>query len=147
MGRNLARLPASALAITLLLAPDAGSAQSLAPLIHAPSAKLPSKPKLAVLFALKLRLPEGRGLARLLLDAGVNRDDAASAARLAAGHLGDGEGGCDAKAEVSQAMDGSGFRLERVELQTEAGRTTIERRDGELTIASQQGAGKNPRLV
>jgi hypothetical protein len=147
MGRNLARLSASALAFTLLLAPGAGVAENLAPMFHAPSAKVPSKPKLAVLFALKLRLPQGRGLARLLLDAGINRDDAAAVARLAAGHLGDGAGGCDATAEVSQGMDGTGLRLERVELQTQAGRTTIERREGELTVASQQSAGKNPRLV
>jgi hypothetical protein len=147
MGTNFARLSASTLALTLLLAPGAGAAENLAPLFHAPSAKVPSKPKFAVLVALKLRLPEGRGLARLLLDAGVNRDDAAAAARLAAGHLGDGHGGCDATAEVSEGMDGNGLRLERVELQTQAGRTTIERREGELTIASQQSAGKNPRLV
>ena len=147
MGRQFAKLSAPALALTLLLAPGTGAAENLAPMFHVPSARVPSKPKLAVLFALKLRLPQGRGLARLLLDAGVNRDDAAAAARLAAGHLGDGSGDCNATAEVSQGMDGNGFRLDRVELQTEAGRTTIERRQGELTIASRQSAGKYPRLV
>jgi hypothetical protein len=140
-------LSAPALGLALLIAPGLAGAEEVSPLLHTPSAKAAPQPKLATLFALKLRLPEGRGLARLLLDAGVNRDDAAAAARLAAGHLGDGLGGCDAKVEISRVMQGSGFRLERVELLTQAGQTVIERRQGELMIASQQDAGKNLRLV
>lgn len=140
-------LGASLLALGLLAAPGLAAADELPPLLHTPSAKVPPQPKLAVLFALDLRLPEGRGLARLLLDAGVDKDDASAAARLAAGHLGDGLGGCRAKVEVSRSLEGDGFRLERVVLLTKAGQTTIERRLGELTIASEKGAGKILRLV
>src|SRR5260221_9949125 len=42
-------------------------------------------PRLATLFELKLRLPQGRGLARLLLDAGIASHDTAEAAKLAPG--------------------------------------------------------------
>ena len=147
MGRIVARLSTSVIALAFTAAPGVAGAKDLSPLFHAPSANVPSQLKRAVLFALKLKLPEGRGLARQLLDAGVNQDDAAAAARLAAGHLGDGLGGCDAKVELSQGFDGKGLRLERVELSTSASRTTIERRQGELAIASQQGSGKTLRLV
>ena len=123
------------------------NAADLAPLLVAPAVKMPPQTKTAVLYALKLRLPEGRGLARLLMQAGVDRTDAAAVAKLAAGHLGDGSGGCDANVEISQDAAAGGFRLERVELLTQAGQTTIERRHGELTIASQQSAGKYARLV
>ena len=92
------------------------------------------------MFELKLRLPEGRGLARLLLDAGVASDDAAQAARLAAGHLGGGTGpwagGCDAKVEVSRTVDTSGLRLERLALSSADGQTLIERRGGQLTLTT-----------
>src|SRR5260221_13765408 len=59
-------------------------------------------PRLATLFELKLRLPQGRGLARLLLDAGVASDDAAEAAKLAPGKC-DPIGGGDAKGAGSPA--------------------------------------------
>src|SRR4051794_9723963 len=78
------------------------SAEDRASFIPTPMSVSPPAPKLAVLFALKIRLPEGRGLAASLLQAGVEQDDAAAAARIAAGHLGDGSGGCDAKAEISR---------------------------------------------
>ena len=147
MRRNLARLSASLAALVILAVPGVAEAEDLASLFHAPSAKVPPQPKRAVLFALKLKLSEGRGLARQLLDAGVEQDDAAAAARLAAGHLGEGLGGCQAKVELSQGFDGNGMKLERVELLTATGRTTIERRQGALTIAAQEGAGKTLRLV
>jgi len=103
--------------------------------------------KLAVQYDLKLRLPQGRGLARLLLDAGVDRDDAAAAARLAAGHLGDGAGGCDVQVSITKAAGTGVFKLVRATLMTAAGRTVIERHGAELTIASESATRKFPRLV
>jgi hypothetical protein len=99
------------------------------------------------MFELKLRLPEGRGLARLLLQAGVDRDDAAAAARLAAGHLGDDLGGCEAKVTISRSVEGGGLRLERVMLLTEAAQTIIERRQGELMLATTDSARNRFGLV
>jgi hypothetical protein len=129
-----------------LLTPCSAFAAPLAPPLSVP-AITPPQINTAALYALQLRLPEGRGLARLLLQAGVNRDDASAVARLAAGHLGDGLGGCEAKVELSRSIDGRSFRLERVELLTQAAQTVIERRHGELTIASEQGTARSARLV
>jgi hypothetical protein len=133
-------------ALALALAHGAASAAEPQPFLLAPSSSAPPAPELAAVYALKLRLSEGRGLARLLLDAGVNRDDAAAAARLAAGNVGAGPGGCTAKVEISRGVEGRGYKLERVTLLTDAGATVIERRRGKLAIASQTGAAR-PRLV
>ena len=133
-------------AFALLLAHGAAFAAEPQPFLLAPASSAPPAPELAAIYALKVRLSEGRGLTRLLLDAGVNRDDAAAAARLAAGSLGAGLGGCTAKVEISRGVERSGFKLERVTLLTDAGATIIERRQGKLAIASQTGAAK-PRLV
>ena len=92
-------------------------------------------PKLAGQFQLKIQLFEGRGLARALLDAGVDQKDAAAAARVAAGHLGAGEGGCSATISIERSP-GGGFSLVRVQISTAARQTVIERRGSELTIAS-----------
>jgi hypothetical protein len=144
MGNKTAfRIGGSAIAaLGLFLAPGIASAAEAPPFVLAPAASPAPAPELATLFELKLSRPVGKGLARQLLDAGVNRDDAAAAARLAAGHMGDGLGGCDAKIEISRGVEGSGFKLERVTLLTQAALTTIERRNGELTITAQTGAGK-----
>jgi hypothetical protein len=93
-------------------------------------------PRLATVFELKLQLPQGRGLARMLLDAGVAGDDAAQAARLAAGHLGDGTGGCVAKVEISRPLDAAGLRVERIVLSAADGQTTIERRGDRLALTT-----------
>ena len=55
----------------------AADAAETARFLNAPASALAPAPKLAVQFELKLRLPEGRGLARLLINAGVKSDDAA----------------------------------------------------------------------
>src|SRR5258707_7504702 len=68
-------------------------------------------PRLATLFELKLRLPQGRGLARLLLDAGIASDDAAEAAKLAAGQC-DPIGGCRAQGAGSREL-GAGPPVDR----------------------------------
>jgi len=133
--------------VAALLLPSAAIAKESAQFLNTPAIATAPVAKLAVQYELKLRLPEGRGLARLLLDAGVDRDDAAAAARLAAGHLGSGAGGCDIQLSISKAAGGSGFALIRATLMTEASRTVIERRGAELTIASETAARKFPRLV
>lgn len=131
----------------LLVVAGAAGAAETAKFLNAPASAARPVPKLAVQYGLKLHLPEGRGLARLLLDAGVNQDDAAAAAKLAAGHLGDGSGGCQATVSISRGADGAGFRLERVQLYTQAEQTVIEWRNGELAIASQSPSKYYPRLV
>jgi hypothetical protein len=130
-----------------LLVPSIAGATDLPPLLTTPATKAPPQTSTAALYELRLRLPEGRGLANLLLQAGVDQNDTAVVEQLAAGHLGDGLGGCDAKVDVVRSLSGSGFRLQRVVLMTQAGQTVIERRHGQLTIASQQGASKIARLV
>ena len=105
------------------------------------------RPKLAVQFELKLRLPEGRGLARLLLDAGVSKNDAAAAAQIAAGHMGDGSGGCFAKVSIARDFSSGSFNVVRVMLSTDDDQTVIERRGADLTIASRSATGKFPRLT
>jgi hypothetical protein len=124
------------LAAGLCLAPSVASAAEKGQFLNAPVSSASPAPRLAVQYELKLRLPEGRGLARLLLDAGVNSEDAGAAARLAAGHLGDGLGGCDVKVAISRSVGDRGYRLDRVTLFTLGDQTVIERRRGELTIAS-----------
>jgi hypothetical protein len=135
-----------ALPSAVLLVPGAAYAGETARFLNAPASAAAPAVKLAVEYDLKLRLPEGRGLARLLLDAGVDRDDAAAAARLAAGHLGDRSGGCDVQVSITRAAAG-GFKLVRATLVTNATRTVIERRGAELAIASDTEARKFPRLV
>lgn len=127
--------------------PTAAHGGETAHFLNAPATEAAPAVKLAVEYDLKLRLPASRGLARLLLDAGVDRDDAAAAARLAAGHLGDGSGGCDVQVSIARAAGEGGFKLIRATLMTNAGRTVIERRGAELTIASESAATKAPRLV
>jgi hypothetical protein len=118
------------------------------PIIRAmPETKAPPPTKIAVLFAFRVHLPEGRGLARALLDLGVDRDDAAAAAKVAAGHLGEGDGGCDAKIEISRVISASGYKLERVSLVTQASQSTIERRSGELTLTGERASQATARIV
>jgi hypothetical protein len=140
---NMIALPAAA-AICGCLSMGVAAPAIAASLLNAiPGAAAPA-PKLAAVFELKLRLPEGRGLARLLLDAGVGREDAAAAARLAAGHLGDGLGGCEAKVAISRPVQGGAgdLQLERLVLMSRSGQVIIERRGGELTVADGQGSAR-----
>lgn len=136
----------SALVAATLMTSTVARAGETAQFLNAPATAAAPAVKLAVQYDLKLKLPEGRGLARLLLDAGVDRDDAAAAARVAAGHLGDGTGGCDVQVSITRASTG-GYKLIRATLMTNASRTVIERRGAELTIASESATRKFPRLV
>ncbi len=133
--------------VAAVLLPSAAFASERAHFLNAPATATAPAPNLAVQYELKLRLPDGRGLARLLLDAGVDSDDAAAAARLAAGHMGAGLGGCDVQVSISRGAGGTGFRLVRATLMTTARQTVIERRGAELTIASEITARTFPRLV
>lgn len=114
--------------------------------LRAPALAQPPAAKNAAQFQLKISLPEGRGLARALLDAGVNQHDAGTAARLAAGHLGMGEGGCFATISIERNPSG-GFSLMRVQLSTQARQTVIERRGSELTVAADNPTSRSPALV
>lgn len=114
--------------------------------LNAPAVAGSPLPKLAAQFQLKLNLPEGKGLARLLIDAGVNQVDAAAAAKLAAGHLGAGAGGCQARVSVEQSADGI-FSVVRVQLVTDAHETVIERRGAELMISSDTPTRRASGLV
>ncbi|MFL6722409.1 MAG: hypothetical protein ACJ8FT_11500 [Sphingomonas sp.] len=114
--------------------------------LNAPAVAASPVPKLAVQFGLKLHLPEGKGLARLLIDAGVNQEDAAEAAKLAAGHLGAGLGGCEATVSIERSA-GGGFSLVRVQLSTDARQAVIERRGNEFTLASDTPTSHSLRLV
>jgi hypothetical protein len=144
--RQLTNL-AGALAAMGAFAASAGAAE-LPPFLRLPSAATSVAPNLAVLYELKLQLPEGRGLAQLLEQAGVDRDGAATAARLAAGHLGEGIGGCDIKVTVTRPAGSAELKLQRIMVATLAGQTVIERRSGELTVASvDNAAGKISRLI
>ena len=131
----------------MLAATGPAHAGETARFLNAPASAAVPVPKLAIQFELKLRLPEGRGLARMLMDAGVDQDDAAAAARLAAGHLGDGTGGCFAKVSIARDSATGEYSLVRVMVMTESDQTVIERRGSELAIASQAAMSKVPRLV
>jgi hypothetical protein len=134
-------------AVVASFIPVAAYAGETAQFLNAPAAAAAPAVKLAAEYELTLRLPEGRGLARLLLDSGVDKNDAAAAARLAAGHMGDKAGGCDVQVFISKAADGGGAKLVRATLMTAAGQTVIERRGADLAIASETATSKSPRLV
>jgi hypothetical protein len=140
-------LGARVAAVIALLAPVTAYAGETAQFLNAPATAAAPAVKLAVEYELTLHLPEGRGLARLLLDSGVDKNDAAAAARLAAGHMGNGTGGCDVQVFISKAADGGAARLVRAMLMTAAGQTVIERRGADFAIASETTASKSPRLV
>lgn len=126
--------------------PRTAEAAEHAAFLNAPAALNSPTPKFAGQFQLALQLPEGKGLARALLDAGVTKEDAAAAARLAAGHLGAGDGGCHARISIERGAAG-GFSLMRVQLTTAAREAVIERRGSELTIASDIAISGSPALV
>jgi hypothetical protein len=114
--------------------------------LNAPAAAGPPSAKAAAQFQLKVSLPEGRGLARALLDVGVKQEDAAAAAKVAAGHLGSGVGGCQALVSIERNPDGS-YSLVRVQLATDAHRAVIEWRGTDLVLASDTPISKSPPVV
>jgi len=118
-------------AVATCMATAATAETQPAPLPAVVTTALPV-PRLATVFEIKARLAEGHGLSRMLLETGVSKEDAAEAARLAAGHC-DDIGGCSASFSVSRQVD-AGLQLERVVLVSAAGQTVIERRHGRLAL-------------
>ena len=147
MARKILKSRMAAAATLAFAGAQPAIAAETAQFLKAPVEMAAPPARLAVQYELQLNLPEGRGLARLLIEAGVSQDDAAAAARLASGHLGEEIGGCQAKVSVSRGSDGRGFALERVTLFTNADQTVIERRRGELAVASSTANRRYPRLV
>jgi hypothetical protein len=142
------RLCAGGFALLAIGSAVPGAAAGPVPQLLAPAAPKSPAPVLANLFEVKFRLPAGRGLARYLLEIGVDQKDAAEAARLAAGHLGDGAGGCVAKVAISRPLTGASLTVERVTLVTQSDRTVIDRRDGALVVTDQSHAVVNrPRIA
>ena len=135
------------LGLAVAAIPAAACAAETARFITAPAPVATPAPKLAAQFDLKLVVRGGRGLARQLLDAGVDQADAAAAARLAAGHLGGEATNCFAKVSLVRVSATGDLSLVRVMLTTNDDQTVIERRDGVLTIASQAAMHKSPRLI
>ena|SRR5436190_1818573 len=127
--------------------PSAASAAEHAVFLNAPASSAAPSAKFAAQFELQLSLPQGQGIARQLIDAGVNQDDAAAAAKLAAGHMGAGAGGCTAKVSIERNSGVQGFSLMRVQLTTASSQTVIERRDGALSVASDTPTRNSLNLV
>lgn len=125
---------------------SAAGAAEHATFLNAPALAGPPAAKAAAQFQLKLSLPEGLGLARALLDVGVRQADAAAAARLAAGHLGTGAGGCEALISIERNAAGD-YSLMRVQLATETRRAVIEWRGTDLVLASDTPMSKSPPVV
>lgn len=139
----------SVAAVAIAVAMGIGSpvvAAETATFLNAPAKAGIAPVKFAGQFEFKLHLPQGRGLARLLIDAGVAQDDAAAAAKLAAGRMDDGRNGCFATVSVERGANGE-LSLIRVMLTTDDQRTIIERRGPDLAIASESAIAKQPRLI
>ena len=114
--------------------------------MRTPATQRVTEPTEAAVFELKVHLAEGRGLEGLLLDAGIDASDAAAAASLATGQVGDNDG-CFGTVSISKGADGRQLRIVRVSLTTDRERTVIERHGGELTVASRTAVRQFPRLV
>lgn len=123
--------PIVAAILSSMFATSTSAEQTPAPITAIATRAVPA-PSLAAVFELKLQLPQGQGLARLLLDVGVTGNDAAEAAKLAAGRCTDA--GCAAKVAISRNVDGSGLRIERLVLIEASGQTVIERRNDRLAL-------------
>ena len=142
------RLFASMLAVSsLLTAPGTASARETARFLNAPATRSAPAVESAVQYELELRLRGSSGFAQALLDAGIDGDDVANAARLASDRLGDDGSRCDVKVSISKTIGQDRLGLVRVALSSEAGQIVIERRGDELVVASQAAARKFPRLV
>jgi hypothetical protein len=122
----------------------AGAAEH-ATFLNAPALAGPPAAKFAGQFQLRLQLADGR-LTRALLDVGVKQEDAAAAAKLAAGHLGMGGGGCQALVSIERNPGGA-YSLMRVQLTTDSRRAIIEWRGSELVLASDTEIGNRPTVA
>lgn len=133
------------LAMSALALPGTAAAEDRANVLSAIAKPGMGAPKFAGQFQLRLQLADGR-LARALLDVGVKEEDAAAAAKLAAGHLGMGAGGCQALVSIERNPNGA-YSLMRVQLTTDSRRAVIEWRGSELVFASDTEIGKSPAVA
>src|SRR5690242_11528905 len=80
----------------------------------AAAASTPPPTVRAATFEVRLNLPEGRWLARQLIELGIADEDAGEAAKLAVGHLGQDRGGCVAKVAISKPVGTEPARVDRI---------------------------------
>lgn len=133
------------LAASALALPSTATAEENANVLSAIAQPGMGAPRLAGQFQLRLRLADGR-LARALLDLGVRQEDAAAAAKLAAGHLGTESGGCDALVSIERNPDGT-YSLMRMQLATDTRRAVIEWRGTDLVLASDTAISNSPPVA
>ena len=133
------------LAVSTLAFPSGAAAEQAPSPLNAIARPGMGAPKLAGQFQLRLRVADGR-VARALLDAGVRQEDAAAVAKLAAGHLGSGPGGCEALVSIERTPTGD-YSLMRVQLTTDTRRAVIEWRGSELILTSDAPLRTSPALA
>lgn len=127
-----------------LMAPGVARAAELRPLVLAPAPQNAPPVVLAVSFEMKLYLRDGKDLADLLLEAGVDKGDTAAAAELALDRIKPGTGSF-VRLSVSRSAENVGLRLQRLTIVDETDQTVVERRQGKLKItASGRKAAKSP---
>ena len=133
--------------LAAMSAADIVSARETARFLNIPATAAAPAVTSAVQYDLTLRL-EARDLADAMLDAGIVKSDATTAAQLAHADLADDDDGrWEVKISISKTVAGGAFNLVRLRLASEAGQTVIERRGEKLIIASHYAARKPPRLV
>lgn len=105
------------------------------PLVRTPAALQPAPVSLAVSYELKFRLTPDMTIAELLLQTGVNAEDATAADKLSAGHDG-GSTGCFVRIAITKPLGATEYRLQRLTLITASSQTVMERRSGAVAISS-----------
>lgn len=134
------------LASVLLISAGPSFAAEL-PVSAAPMTSAAPEPRWAGLFDLKLVLREDQGLARALLDAGVNGRDASAAAQAIAGQPVQRNGACSLTLALSRSTDGTDFGLQRLVLWGSSGQMIIERRHGVLTVVENGATRSRPAPI
>lgn len=135
------------LAIAGLASPACADAIDHAPFLLAPASATAPVVRQAVLYKFKLHLAASSAFADQLVQLGVDSDDIEKAMDLAADRLGDGKQSCDVTLEVSRAVGGKSFALERAIVFASAGNTVLERRGGALAVTSRSATRKSVPLV
>lgn len=145
----ITRLTFGASALALLCFAAAARAQPNAlSFYHLPARDHSTAALRAATFEVALQLPDGRWLARQLIELGVSDLDAGEAAKLAVGHLGQDSGGCTAKVVISQPVGGDSLQLDRLTLVTATDQTVLERRNGILSLVdSAQRFSRRSRIA
>lgn len=89
----------------------------------------------AALFAIDVTLPEAGKLSSLLVESGVSKGEAASAAALAEVQVDDHQA-CRVKLALSRNPDNGTISLQRLVLSTATAQTVIEQRSNGLRVVS-----------